>query len=134
MDKICKFSINSPIWKALSPEQYTLMMIFFVRTAKARVAFWHSSHKFWERNGIRLDTKLKVYKVVILPTLLNACEIWTVYQWHAKGLNIFHYRCLRNLLKIRWQDKTPDAEVLKKARMQSVHTLVKMDWPHYSHE
>ena len=32
----------------------------------------------WERNGIRLDTKLKVYKAVVLPILLYACETRTV--------------------------------------------------------
>ena len=31
----------------------------------------------WDRSGIRLDTKLKVYKAVVLPTLLYACETWT---------------------------------------------------------
>ena len=30
-----------------------------------------------DRSGIRLDTKLKVYKAVVLPTLLYACETWT---------------------------------------------------------
>ena len=80
----------------------------------------------WERNGIRLDTKLKVYKAVVLPTLLYACETWTVYQRHAKKLNHFHLSCMRKILKIRWQDKIPDTEVLKKAKMQSVHTLLKL--------
>ena len=51
---------------------------------------------------------------------------WTVYQRHAKKLNHFHLSCLRKLLKIRWQDKIPDTEVLKKAKMQSVHTLLKL--------
>ena len=32
------------------------------------------------------------------------------------------------LLKIRWQDKIPDTEVLKKAKIQSVHTLLKLRW------
>ena len=41
-------------------------------------------------------------------------------------LNHFHLSCLRKLLKIRWQDKIPDTEVLKKANMQSVHTLLKL--------
>ena len=59
-----------------------------------------------------------------MPTLLYACETWTVYQRHAKKLD-FHLSCLRKLLKIRWQDKIPDTEVLKKANMQSVHTLLK---------
>ena len=54
------------------------------RTAKASVAFGRLRTNVWERNGIRLDTKLKVYKAVVLPTLLYACETWTVYQRHAK--------------------------------------------------
>ena len=63
---------------------------------------------------------------VVLSTLLYACETLTVYQRHAKKLNHFHLSCLRKLLKIRWQDKIPDTEVLKKAKMKSVHTLLKL--------
>ena len=96
------------------------------RTAKASVAFGRLRTNVWERNGIRLDTKLKVYKAVVLPTLLYACGTWTVYQRHAKKLNQMHLSCLRKLLKIRWQDKIPDTEVLEKAKMQSVHTLLKL--------
>ena len=96
------------------------------RTAKASVAFGRLRTNVWARNRIILDTKLKVYKAVVLPTLLYACETWTVYQRHAKRLTHFHLSCLRKLLKIRWQDKIPDTEVLKKAKMQSVHTLLKL--------
>ena len=59
------------------------------RTAKASVAFGRFRTNVWERNGIRHDTKLKVYKAVVLQTLLYACETWTVYQRHAKKLNPF---------------------------------------------
>ena len=96
------------------------------RTAKASVAFGRLRTNVWERNGIRFDTKLKVYKAVVLPTLLYACEIWTLYQRHAKKLNHIHLSCLRKILKIRWQDKIPDIEVLKKAKMQIAHTLLKL--------
>ena len=84
------------------------------RTAKASVAFGRLRTNVRERNGIRLDTKLKVY------------NYWTVYQRHTKKLNHFHLSCLRKILKIRWQDKIPDTEVLKKAKIQSVHTLLKL--------
>ena len=94
------------------------------RTAKASLAFGRLRTNVWERNGVRLDTNLKVCKAVVLPTLLYACETWTVY--HAKKLNHFHLSCLRKPLKIRWQDKIPNTEVLKKAKMQSVHTLLKL--------
>ena len=90
------------------------------KTAKASVAFGKLRTNVWERNGIRLDTKLKVYNSLVLPTILYGCETWTVCQRHAKRLNHFHLSCLRKLLKIRWQYKIPATEVLKKAKMQSV--------------
>ena len=124
MDKNFKLLINSPILEALSPEQCTLMMKLQPELQNASVAFGRPRTNVWERNGIRLDTKLKVYKAFVLPTLLYACETWTVYQHHAKKLNHFHLSCLRKIKKIRWQDKIPDTEVLKKANMQSVHTLL----------
>ena len=95
------------------------------KIAKASAAFGRLRGSVWDRNGIRLDTKLKFYKAVVLPTLLYACETWTVYQRHAKRMNHFHTSCLRKRLKIKWQDRIPDTEVLKRAGMQSVHTLLK---------
>ena len=40
------------------------------RTAKASVAFGRLRANVWERNGIGLDNKPKVYKAVVLPTFL----------------------------------------------------------------
>ena len=71
------------------------------RIAKASAAFDRLRGSVWDRSGIRLDIKLKVYKAVVLPTLLYAFETWTVYQRHPKSLNHFHTSCLRNLLKIK---------------------------------
>ena len=87
------------------------------RTANASVFFGRLRANVWECNEIVLYTNLKVYKAVVLPTLLNACETWTVYQRHGKILNHFHFSCLRKLLKSKWQDKIQDTEVLKKAMM-----------------
>ena len=52
------------------------------RIAKASAAFG----SIWDRSGITLDTKLKGYRSVVLPTLLYACETWKVYQRRAKRL------------------------------------------------
>ena len=96
------------------------------RIAKASAAFGRLRGSSWDRSWIRFDTKLKVYRSVVLPTLLYACETWTVYQRHAKRLSPFHKSCLRKFLKIKWQDRIPDTEVLKRAGMQSIHTLLKL--------
>ena len=34
--------------------------------------------------------------------------------------------CAVNAVKIKWQDKIPDTDVLKKAGMQSMHTVLKL--------
>ena len=44
------------------------------RIAKASAAFGRLRGSIWDRSGIRLDTKLKVYRSVVLPTLLYPCE------------------------------------------------------------
>ena len=98
------------------------------RIVKASAAFARLGGSIWDWNGIRLDTKLEVCRSVVLPTLLYACESWSVYQQHAKRLNQFQTSCLRKLLKIKWQDRIQDTEVLKKAGMQSVHTVLFWNW------
>ena len=95
------------------------------RIAKASSTFGRLRDKVWERRGIKLTTKLKVYKAAVLPTLLYACETWTVYVRHARKLNRLHMNCLRRLLKITWQDKVPDTEVLSRTDMPSIHTLLR---------
>ncbi|XP_047497804.1 uncharacterized protein LOC125044886 [Penaeus chinensis] len=47
------------------------------RIAKASSAFGRLRENVWERTGLSLTTKLKVYRAVVLTTLLYACETWT---------------------------------------------------------
>ena len=94
------------------------------RISKASTAFGRLRKNVWERPGISTITKLKVYRAVVLTTLLYACESWTVYRRHARQLNHFHMRCLRNIMHIHWQDKIPDTEVLKQADLPSIYTLL----------
>ena len=78
-----------------------------VRIAKASATFGRLHTNVWNRRGISLQTKLKVYRAIGLPMLLCTCKTWTVYQLHARKLNHFHTTCLRKLLHIKWQDRIP---------------------------
>ena len=73
---------------------------------------------------VLLNPKLKVYTAVVLTVLLYACESCTVYSRHARKLNHFHTKCLRIILTIKWQDMVPDTEVLTRAGIPSIHTLL----------
>ena len=60
----------------------------------------------------------------MLTVLLYACETWTVYSRHARKLNHFHTKCLRIILSIKWQDMVSDIDVLTRAGIPSIHTLL----------
>ena len=94
------------------------------RIAKASSAFGRLRNNVWDRRGITTATKQKVYRAVVVTTLLYGSETWTLYRRHERLMNSFHLRCLRSLLKIRWQDKVPDTEVLKRADMTSMITTM----------
>ncbi len=38
----------------------------------------------WERKGLTLKTKIKVYQAMVLTALLYASKTWTVYARHEK--------------------------------------------------
>ena len=95
------------------------------RIAKASSAFGRLKKSVWERRGISHRSKVKVYRAVVLATLLYGCETWTIYRRHEKQLHQFHLRCLRSILNISWQDKIPDTEVLERAQLPSVITTMR---------
>ena len=95
------------------------------RIARASATFGIFPSNVWERRGISPETKLKVYKAVILPSLLYARETWTAYSRHDKKLKHLRMSCLRKLMKIKWQEKIPDTEVLARARFIRTHTVLK---------
>ncbi|VDL91998.1 unnamed protein product [Schistocephalus solidus] len=79
----------------------------------------------WNRHGIHLKTKLKMYKVVVLTTLLYGAETWTIYSNQARKLNHFHLSCLRRILKLRWQDRIQDTEFLERTGILSMHAMLR---------
>ena len=93
-----------------------------VRLAKSSVAFGRLHKNIW--NSITQETKIKVYRSIVFTTLLYGCETWTVYKRHARKLNHYHTTCLRKLLGIKWQDKIPDTEVLTRAGLPSIFTIL----------
>ena len=94
------------------------------RLAKASAAFGRLHKNVWNRRRITTEAKIKVYRAVVLTTLLYGCETWTVYQRHVRKLNHFHTTCLRKRLGIKWHDKIPDTEVLTRADLPSIYTIL----------
>ncbi|PFX19285.1 hypothetical protein AWC38_SpisGene16303 [Stylophora pistillata] len=71
-----------------------------------------------------IDVKLRVYKTVVLTSLLYGCETWTLYRRHIKLLERFHMRSLRSILGIKWQDMITNLEVLDRAETTSIEAMI----------
>nr|VZI41161.1 unnamed protein product [Spirometra erinaceieuropaei] len=93
--------------------------------SKAILAFGRLQSTVWNRHGLELSTKLKMYKAVILPTLLYGAETWTVYTRQARRLNDFHLSCLRRILRLNWHDRIPDTDVLERTGMLSIYSMLR---------
>ena len=78
----------------------------------------------WNQKCLRLQTKLNVYKAVVLTNLPYGCETWTCYRRNIKTLDRFHMRHLRMLLKIKWLDRITNAEVLERSQSTGIEALL----------
>ena len=67
---------------------------------------------------------MKVYKDVVLPTLLYASETWVTYRHNLMCLEKFHNRSIRRILGIKWQDKRTTNSVFEEANTTSIEAMI----------
>lgn len=94
------------------------------RIQKASQALGRLRVKVLQQKGITLSTKLKIYRAVVLSSLLYGCETWTLYRRHIKQLEQFHSRSLRMIMNIRWQDRITNQDVLDRAGSTSIESML----------
>ena len=74
--------------------------------------------------SIMQSVKLKVYRAVVLTSLLYGCETWTLYRRHLKQVERFHTRSLRTILYIQWQDRFSNLHVFDMAESTSIKAMI----------
>ena len=94
------------------------------RMSKASVSFGRLRERLWNNHNMSIRVKGKIYRAIILSTLLYGAETWTVYRGNVKKLHAFMMRHLRLIMKIRWQDKVTNIKVLKRAGLPSMEDLL----------
>ena len=51
-------------------------------------------------------------------------HFWTVYVRHERQLQLFHMRCLRQILRVKWQDCIPDTEILQRSHSRAIGSML----------
>jgi hypothetical protein len=102
------------------------------RLSEASASFGRLSKRLWDDHGIRLDTKVAVYKAAVLTILLYGSESWVSYRRHIVKLDQFHMRCLLRISHVKWQDKVPNTEVLQICSTSGIEACLiaaQLRWP-----
>jgi len=104
--------------------EVTLDQEISLRLQKAGTAFGKLWYRVWQPVDIPMSTKMDIYRSCILSILLYGCETWNAYEKHIRRLETFHHRCLRKILKVKWQEFIPTVDILKRANMPWIETLI----------
>ena len=103
------------------------------RIAQATAVMAKLHKRVWGNDLVSKRTKMCIYQAYVLPTLLYGSESWTTYAGQERQLNGFHFRCLRRLLHIRWQDRVTRVRWLTEHAIAAHSVTPSMAQPCTSH-
>ena len=83
-------------------------------------------NKIWCCKDISFSTKIKLYKTLVLFTLLYGCGSWTLTADSTKRIQAFENKCYRRMLGISWKDRKTSEFVQRgiKARVGQQENLL----------
>ena len=94
------------------------------RIQKASGAF-NLLGSIWHNRNIKTSTKIRIYKAAVLTILLYGSEVWNTTQTQMKRFQVFHHRCLRRILKIKWYYHVSNKEVLRRANINPIEVFIR---------
>ena len=94
------------------------------RVAKASTSFGRPRQRLWNNHHVSMRVKGKIYRAVVLSTLLYGAEAWRVYRRQVKKLHAFMIRHLRSIMRITWMDKVTNKDILEGTGLTSIEDLL----------
>ena len=90
----------------------------------ARSKMSELNRNIW-RSSISLRTKLRLYRVYILPVLLYGCETWTTTHAMLDKLDAFDRWCRRRIMRISYLRHMTNREVMQRTQLvPSVSSII----------
>ena len=94
------------------------------RINRAVQAFRTLSRLVWYQPKIKVQTKLKLFKAVIIPNLLYGSETWNLLQKHTQRLQVFVNRCLRIITGTSLWEKMRNTQLQSSSNIDRVEVMI----------
>ena len=103
------------------------------RLGKARGAFV-KLNRLWNSSFVPRKTKIRLYETLVKPVVMYGGETGKTNEGNAKKIDVFQNRCLRRLMKMKWQDKISNRELLERANVERLsEELRRRTWRFIGH-
>jgi hypothetical protein len=98
------------------------------RLQMAGNAFFKLKKRVLHASGVSLNTKMRIYKAIVVPTLLyGAAECWAPTLDQLRQLDSFNNNCLRSILQCprRHRDMISNEELHARTRQPPISSLLR---------
>ena len=92
--------------------------------AKASASFGRLRQRLWNNHHVSIRDEGKIYRAIVLSTLIYRANAWTVYRRHMINLHAFMTRQLRSFTRITWIDKMTNKDILERTGLPSIEDLL----------
>ena len=79
----------------------------------------------WKASTLKQKTKLRIYRSNVRSVLLYAAETWRTNKKIEQRIRGFESRCLRRILKIRWEQRVSNKEVAERTGIPNIVEEIK---------
>ena len=91
---------------------------------RAAQVFRSISRLVWYQNKIKVSTKIKLFKSVIIPTLLYGSETWNLLTHHTQRLQVFVNKCLRIITRTFLWEEMRNTQLRNLTKIERVDVLI----------
>ena len=74
---------------------YTILMVIKKCRLKARNSSYYSVQTLLSSRLLSKNLKIRIYRAIILPVVLNGCEACSIALWEERRIRVFENRILR---------------------------------------
>ena len=94
------------------------------RIQLAALAFRQLQRPFFRQRCIAMCVRMQVYSCMVTSVLLYGSEAWALNESQLERLEVFHRRCLRNMLGVRMADHVSNEVLRGRCNASTVNTML----------